>query len=65
MKYIANLLPHFCIVISGMMMVLLIIDIFNTNMNFIDNSITKRLLMILMVAVVSCSIMLIKRQRQD
>lgn len=65
MNKLANLVPHFCIIVSGMMMVLLIIDKVNSNMNFIDNSITKNLLIVFMVAVTLCSIMLIRRQRQD
>ena len=65
MKLIANILPHLCIILSGMMIVLLVIDKFNSQMGFIDNDITKNLLIVQMVAVTICSIMLIRRQRRD
>ena len=65
MKYITKILPHFCIILSGMLLVLLIIDKFNSKMNFIDNDITKNLMIILTVTATVCSIMLACRQRRD
>jgi len=64
-KLISGLLPHICIILSGMMLTLLIIDKFNTQMNFIDNAITKNLMIVLAVLTVVCSVMLICRQRRE
>ncbi len=46
MKIISKVLPHAEIVLGGMLLVLCVIDRFNSAMAFIDNDITKTLMMI-------------------
>ena len=64
-KSLSRILPHLCIILSGVILVLVLIDKFNTQMNFIDNSITKNMLLVLSVLTVVCSIMLVSYQRHD
>ncbi len=64
-KTLSRILPHLCIILSGVILTLVIIDKFNTQMNFIDNGITKNLLLIFAVLSVICSIMLASRQRSE
>ena len=64
-KVLARILPHLCIILSGVILTLVIIDKVNTQMNFIDNNITKNLLLVFAVLSVVCSVMLAGRQRQD
>lgn len=45
-----NVLPHLCIVLSGMLIVLLAIDRVNSAMMFIDHRITKGLMWVLCIA---------------
>ena len=45
-----TILPHLCIVLSGMLIVLLAIDRVNNAMMFIDHRITKGLMWVLCIA---------------
>lgn len=65
MKYIPKMLPHLCIVLSCMALTLLIIDKFNTKMNFINNDITKNGMIVLCALAVVCSAMLAYNQRKS
>lgn len=56
-------LPHINIVISGMYLVFFIIDVQNSAMAFINNDITKVLLLILSVGSILSSVLLIWYQR--
>ena len=64
-KYIPKLLPHICIVLSCIALTLLIIDKFNTKMNFINNDITKNGMIVLCALTVICSAMLAHEQRKS
>jgi len=64
-KSLSRTLPHLCIILSGVIVTLVLIDKVNTQMNFIDNSITKNLLLILALLSVVCSVMLASRQRKE
>ena len=61
----SKIMPHLVIIISCMLLVFLIIDHFNTAMNFINNDLTKGLMTAQSVLAVLCCIMLIARQRRD
>lgn len=57
-------LPHLCIIISVMMLVLYTIDQFNGAMNFINNNIFKTLLLFYSIIVIVTSIFLIAENRR-
>lgn len=59
-----DILPHAAIVLSCMMIVFFILDKFNDAMAFINNDITKTLLLILAVISVINSIALIAAHRK-
>lgn len=59
-----NILPHLCIIISVMMIVIYIIDHLNNAMNFINNNIFKTLLLIYSIIVIASSIFLIAENRR-
>ena len=63
MKTLKKLLPHLEIILAGMILVLCVIDRFNSAMAFIDNDITKTLLMILCILSIIVACMLISAQR--
>ncbi len=58
-----KLLPHAAIILSGMYFVFFFIDRVNTAMAFINNNITKRLLLVLCVISVIEAIWLIRDER--
>ena len=58
-----KLLPHAAIVLSGMYFVFFLIDRVNSAMSFINNRITKRLLLALCIISVVESIWLIHEER--
>lgn len=57
---IKKLLPHVVIVLSGILIVLLTIDIFNSNMAFIDNNITRGIIWALTVLSLVSSIISVR-----
>jgi len=65
MKKFIKFLPHVSIIISGMYVVLYIVDPFNPTMQFIDNPGTKFLLLILAISSVFNSVMLVYYQRRE
>ncbi|NLG25391.1 MAG: hypothetical protein GX558_08540 [Clostridiales bacterium] len=56
-----NALSHAAIVLSGMVIVLLVIDRLNSGMVFIDNDYTKGILWALSIIAIGNSIRLIRR----
>jgi len=60
-----KLLAHGAIIISGMYIVFFFIDRVNPTMNFIDNDITKPLLLILGVISIINSIQVIAQTRKE
>ena len=63
-RYIKDILPHSAIVLSLMMIVLYILDQYNDAMAFINNKITKGLLLFLCVVAILNAIMLIAHHRR-
>ena len=59
-----KLLPHAAIILSGMYLVFFLIDRVNGAMSFINNAITKRLLLILCAISVINAIYLIRDDRK-
>lgn len=59
-----KLLPHAAIILSGMYVVFFLIDRVNSAMAFINNNITKRLLLALCIIAVIESIWLIRDERR-
>lgn len=59
-----KVLPHAAIVLSGMYVVFFLIDRVNQAMAFINNRITKRLLLVLCVIAIIESIWLIRDERR-
>lgn len=59
-----KILPHAAIVISGMYLVFFLIDRVNSAMAFINNEITKRLLLVLCAISVVNAIYLIRDDRR-
>lgn len=62
---ISKILPHIAITISFMLMTFVVIDYFNSAMNFINNDATKILMFVLSLVSVINSILLIRLQRKD
>lgn len=62
-RWFIKALPHINIIISGMYIVFFIIDVQNSAMGFINNGITKTLLLILSAGSILSSILLIWYQR--
>ncbi len=62
---VKKLLPHFCIILSVMFMVFYFIDQVNSAMNFINNDITKTLLLIQCISVIMLSIIVIAQNRRE
>lgn len=59
------ILPHITIGLAGMIMVLLVLDMFiNNGMNFINNDLFKWILLIFCVLVIILSIILISKNRK-
>jgi hypothetical protein len=52
MNTIRKILPHLCIILSGMMITFYIVDIFNNAVAMIDNVITKGLLFVMSLLVI-------------
>lgn len=64
-QWLLKALPHLNIVISGMYIVFFIIDVQNSAMAFINNDITKVLLLILSLGSILSSAFLIWYQRSS
>ena len=60
-----KILPHINIIISGMYLVFFIIDVQNSAMAFINNDITKVLLLFLAIGSTLSSVLLIWYQRSS
>lgn len=61
---LAGFLPHVCLILSLMMITFLITDRYNRAMAFINNDITKGLMMVLAVLVIVESVLLIRNNRK-
>ena len=59
-----KIIPHFCIILSLMMVTFFILDIFNPGMNFVGNEIFKILLLIYGIATIVSSAFLIACNRK-
>ncbi len=59
-----KIVPHLCIILSVMILVLSIIDRINHAMNFICNDLFKILLLIFCVAAIVTSVFLIAENRR-
>jgi len=64
-RFLERIMPHICIILSLDILVLFVIDRFNTAMAFINNDITKWMLCVLTVISIITSLMLYSRQRKD
>ena len=60
---VKKIMPHVCIILSVMILVLYVIDRINSAMNFICNDLFKALLLIYCLAVITTSIILIAENR--
>ncbi len=60
-----NILPHLCIILSGMLLVLLAIDRVNSAMMFIDHDITKGLMCVLCIASIVNGTTLLTRRKKS
>ncbi len=65
LKTLLGLIPHVLLVLSVMMITFVITDYYNRPMAFINNSITKALLLVMSVLVIIESVYLIYRLRKD
>ncbi len=65
MKYLERFLPHLCLVTAVMLIVFLVTDYFNRAMAFINNDITKTILMVFSILVITESVVLIVYQRRN
>ena len=63
-KWVRKLLPHAAIVLSNMFIVFFILDKFNPAMGFINNNISKGLLLVFCVLSTLCCILLIAADRK-
>ena len=63
-RKLADLLPHASLILSLMMITFLITDKYNRAMAFINNDITKTLMMILAVLVIVQSVLMIRDSRR-
>lgn len=65
LSFLGRCLPHLLIINSLILITFVLIDRVNNAMNFIDNSMTKGLLLITCVVAVASAVLLIIRQRHD
>ncbi len=59
-----KILPHFCIILSVVMLVFLIIDQVNSAMAFINNQGTKVIMIVFSILVLLMSILYVADQRK-
>lgn len=64
LEKLAGLLPHICLILSLMMLTFVITDRYNRAMAFINNDITKSLLLVLAILVIAQSVLLIRVNRK-
>lgn len=62
---ITGFLPHLCLILSLMMITFVITDRYNRAMAFINNDITKSLLLVLSILVIAESVLLIRANRKQ
>lgn len=60
-----KILPHFCIILSVVMLVFLIIDQVNSAMAFINNQGTKVIMIVFSILVLLMSILYVADQRKN
>ncbi len=60
-----KILPHFCIILSVVMLVFLIIDQVNSAMAFINNQGTKVIMIVFSILVLLMSMLYIADQRKN
>jgi hypothetical protein len=65
MKTVKNVLPHICVIMSGMFITFFIVDKFNLEMAFINNDTTKFLMLVFSVVSIVVSSMLIYKNRRE
>ncbi len=65
MKTLLGLVPHVLIVLSVMMITFVITDYYNRSMAFVNNGITKGLMVVMSVLVIVESVYVIYRMRKD
>jgi hypothetical protein len=65
MGIIRSILPHVIIILSGIFLVLLILDNYNPTMNFIDNTISMKLFWAYGILSIINSILFIAENRKD
>ena len=64
-KRIRTLLPHAVVVLSGLFIILSIADRFNPTMNFINNDISKALLLLFALVSIANSCFVIHQNRKQ
>lgn len=65
MNLIKKILPHICIILSGMIVTFFIISQFNNAMGLMENDMTKAIIFILGIVAIIVSSMLISKQRRE
>lgn len=65
LKLLEKLLPHFLIVLAGMFLTFFIIDKYNNAMEFINNDISKALILVWCVISFICAAAMIVYQRKN
>ncbi len=65
MKTLLGLVPHVLIVLSVMMITFVITDYYNRSMAFVNNGITKGLMVVMSVLVIVESVYVIYRMRKN
>lgn len=63
-KLLPHIVAHLCIIISGMLITFVIIDYVNPIMNFINNSMTKGLMLALGILSITMAGLLIAKLRK-
>lgn len=63
-RLVSRTIPHISIIISGMMVVFFIIDHYNKKMRFLEDDMTKVLILVLSLCAIATAIMLIQVQRK-
>ena len=62
---LTGILPHLCMILSLILITCVITDRYNRAMSFINNDITKVLLLILSILVILQSVLLIRANRKQ
>lgn len=64
-KLFPHIIAHICIIISGMLITFVIIDYVNPIMNFVNNSMTKTLILILSICAIFMAYFIISKSRKE